>query len=213
MASARSSVRSNGLRLAPLLDHAGDAPGMPLFAEQAEDARKVAGLEAVDDVGRAWAGLRHAHIERPVGAEGEAALGLVDLHGRDADVEHDAIGFGDGFVEMRERAVHERQPSGGFPFERASRFDGIGVTVDRHYRRACREQRPRVAACPERAVDDGLSLGRLKCGDHLAKENRNVAGRSANRGVPSAVASHHSGCSPGFVPCRSCESLALTSAP
>ena len=55
--------------------------------------------------------LRHAHVERPVGAEGEAALGLVDLHRGDADVEHDAVGFGGGFVEMRERAVHERQPS------------------------------------------------------------------------------------------------------
>ena len=37
------------------------------------------------------AGLRHAHVERPVGAEGEAALGLVELHRGDADVEHDAV--------------------------------------------------------------------------------------------------------------------------
>ena len=149
----------------------------------------------------------------PSARKEKAALGLVDLHGRDADVEHDAVGFGGGFVEMRERAVHEREPSAGFLFERAPGVDGIGVAVDRHDRRAGREQRPGVAACPERAVDDGLPLGGLKRGDHLGKENRNVAGRSANRGVPSAVASHHSGRSPGFVPCRSCESLALTSAP
>ena len=87
---------------------------MTLLAEQAEDAREIAGLEAVDDVGGTWACLRHAHVERPVGAEGEAPLGLVDLHGRHADVEHDAVGFGDCFVEMRERAMHEPKPAGGF---------------------------------------------------------------------------------------------------
>ncbi len=40
-----------------------------------------------------------------------------------------------------------------------------------------------------------------------------MTGRSANRGVVPAVARHHSGCSPGFVPCRSRESLARTAAP
>ena len=39
--------------VAALLDHAGDAAGMPLLAEEAEDAREVARLEAVDDVGGA----------------------------------------------------------------------------------------------------------------------------------------------------------------
>ena len=92
MASARSSVRSNGRFSRRALDHAGDAAGMTLLAEKAEDAREIAGLETVDDVGRAQASLRHAHVERPVGAEGEAAFGLVELHGGDADVEHNAVG-------------------------------------------------------------------------------------------------------------------------
>ena len=35
--------------------------------------------------------LLHAHVERPLVAEREAALGLVDLHRRHADVEHDAV--------------------------------------------------------------------------------------------------------------------------
>ena len=43
--------------LAPPLDHARDAAGMPLLAEEAEDACEVALLEAVDDVGGAHAGL------------------------------------------------------------------------------------------------------------------------------------------------------------
>ena len=57
IASARSSVRSNGRSLAPPLDHARDAAGMPLLAEEAEDAREIARLEAVDDVGGGRAGL------------------------------------------------------------------------------------------------------------------------------------------------------------
>ena len=43
-------------------------------------------------------GLRHAHVERAVTQEGEAALGLVDLHGGDADVEHHAV---DGLASQR----------------------------------------------------------------------------------------------------------------
>src|SRR5437667_9887328 len=37
--------------LAPALDHASDAAGMPLFAEEAEDAGEVSRLEGIDDVG------------------------------------------------------------------------------------------------------------------------------------------------------------------
>ncbi len=45
----------------------------------------------IDDIGRAAPRPLHAHVERPVEAEGKAALGLVELHGRHADVEHDAV--------------------------------------------------------------------------------------------------------------------------
>ena len=92
--------------LAPPLDHPRDAAGMPLLAEEAEDAREIAWLEAVDHVGSRRAGLGHAHVERAVGAEGEAAIGLVELHRRDADVEHDAVDLCLGeFVEPA-RTVH-----------------------------------------------------------------------------------------------------------
>ena len=69
-----------GPDLAPLLDHARDASRMALFAEQPEDTGEIGCLEPVDDVGGAGAGAGHAHVERPVGAKGKAALGLVDLH-------------------------------------------------------------------------------------------------------------------------------------
>ena len=42
----------------------------------------------------------HAHVERAVLHEGEAALGLVELHRGDAEIEHDA---GDGADRLRAR--------------------------------------------------------------------------------------------------------------
>ena len=86
-----------------------------LLAEDADDAREIAWLHAVDDVGGGRPVGAHAHVERPVGAEGEAALGLVELHGGDADVEHDAVDAGVAMVagdrvEVGEAAFDERQP-------------------------------------------------------------------------------------------------------
>src|SRR5262245_27035844 len=81
---------------ASLLDHARDAAGVALLAEEAEDAGEVTRLETVDHVGGAGSGPRHAHIERPVGAKRKATLGLVELHGGDADVEHDAVDLAAG---------------------------------------------------------------------------------------------------------------------
>jgi hypothetical protein len=64
---------------------------MAFLAENADDARQVGNLERVDHVGGAQARLRHAHVERPVLLKREAALRLVDLHRRHADIEHHAV--------------------------------------------------------------------------------------------------------------------------
>ena len=49
-------------------------------------------------------GLRHAHVERAVGLEREAAVGAVELHRRHADVERDAVDRAD--AARGEHAVH-----------------------------------------------------------------------------------------------------------
>ena len=59
---------------------------------------------------------RHAHVERPVALEREAARGIVELHGGDADVEHDAIGGREAGgrrqpVEIAEAAFDQLQPT------------------------------------------------------------------------------------------------------
>ena len=52
---------------------------------------------------------RHAHVQRPVAHEGEAALGLVELHGRDAEVEDHAVDGGLG------RSLRPARRSGARP--------------------------------------------------------------------------------------------------
>ena len=67
-------------------------------------------------IGRARPGRAHAHVERAVEAEGEAALGLVELHRRHAEIEHDAV---DRVVaetarhrfEIGEAILDQRQPA------------------------------------------------------------------------------------------------------
>ena len=69
------------------------------------------GLKRLTIVGGGRSALRHAHVERPVAAEGKAALGLVELHGGNADVEHHAIDLFAGMrVEPRERSLHQAKP-------------------------------------------------------------------------------------------------------
>ena len=65
---------------------------------------------ARDDVGGARALAAHAHVERPVEAEGEAALGLVELHRGDAEIEHDAVDARRGRSCARRRRDRRSDP-------------------------------------------------------------------------------------------------------
>ena len=76
-ARARSRARCAATRLlAVLVDHVGE---LPL-------------AHAVHEVGgRGRARAVHPHVERALGLEAEAALGIVELHGGDPEVEQDAV--------------------------------------------------------------------------------------------------------------------------
>ena len=74
-------------------DGGGDAASVLLFAETGDDRSQRGMIGAVDEIGGAHAGQAHAHIQRAILAEGEAAFWLVELEGRDAEIEHDAIGL------------------------------------------------------------------------------------------------------------------------
>src|SRR5690606_25391233 len=148
---------------------------------------KITSLETIDDVGRTWSLLRHAHIERPVGAKGESALGLIELHGGDADIQHHTVDILRIFIEARERPLHQPQASARDSLEFTPGSDRIRIPIDSDHRRAASKQRLAVAAGAESAVDDDLAFLRLQCGNHLVKENRNVTGRSANGAMVLAV--------------------------
>ena len=72
-------------------DRARDVAGEALLAERRDDLREVALGGRIDQIGRARARAAHAHVERAVVAEREAALGLIELHRGDAEVEQDAV--------------------------------------------------------------------------------------------------------------------------
>src|SRR6185295_6834222 len=86
-------------------DGAGDDARPPLVAIVVDDVGELALAAPVHDVGGALALLFHAHVEGAVGAEGEAALGPVELHGGDADVEGDAVGGVDAARIQQRRHV------------------------------------------------------------------------------------------------------------
>ena len=69
-----------------------------------EDVGELRLRSLVDEIGGARPVALHAHVERAVVAEREAALGLVELHRRHADIEHDAV---DGLEALLARDLVE----------------------------------------------------------------------------------------------------------
>ena len=74
-------------------DRAGDRPREALLAVAAEDRRASSRSDAsLTSSRRGEVGRRvHPHVERRVDRVGEAALGPVELHRRDAEVEQDRV--------------------------------------------------------------------------------------------------------------------------
>src|SRR5690606_9316381 len=143
-----------------------DAPrhtaAVALLAVAEDDRRELLHGVVVDDVSGALAVRAHAHVERSVVAESEAALALVELHGGDAEVEEHAVHFGDAVVvgELFEgwkgagadpqAAVGASALPGLLAFEEGG---GGGMQVDRQHVRAALEEEPGVAAGAEGRVD------------------------------------------------------------
>ena len=173
--------RLERLERAALLDGAGNTPCMLLFAQEAEDSDQIGHLGAVDHIGSRNAGDCHAHVERAVALEREAALGLVDLHRGHADIEHDAVetAFRRELGEIGEFRVMKDEPT-------TARFDqilaagnGVGIAVERNDIGTLAEDGRGVTTRAEGTVENdfaGLGVKRLQ---DLREKNRNVANRSA----------------------------------
>ena len=193
--------RGDGALAARLDDRARNGAGMTLFAQYRDDEPEFALTGARNDVGRARAVPAHAHVERPVEAKRKAARGIVDLHRRDADVEHDAVDRGraadDGF-QVGEPVLDQIEPALGCLDQAKALGDRALIAIDADDAGAGRRQdRLRIAAGAEGGVDVKSAVANAKPFDGAAAEHGNMTSRSASDSV--AVAARHSSRAPsGF---------------
>ena len=160
--SASRAVPVNGSLVALARDRVRDPAGEPLVAVLLEHPREPRRLVAVDDVrGGHPARLVHPHVERRVLRVGETARGLVQLQGRDAEVEEDALhapraDTGQHVGDLVVDRVHQRGPLGVRSEAPSGDLEGLRVAVetDQAQPGELLQQRLAVAAHPEGGVDD-----------------------------------------------------------
>jgi len=132
-------------------------PGARLVAIVADHPRDLGLVGFVEEVGGGLSRLAHPHVERPVLGEGEAAIGLVELHRRHADIQRHAVDRRQ--LAIRQRLVHPRealldQGQPGVWDECRPVHDRTWIAIEAdHSSRPRPEHGARVAASPERAVD------------------------------------------------------------
>src|SRR5262245_50826244 len=158
--------RAGDRRLASRLDQrAGDAPREPLFAVAEDRVGELDFGRMRDEIGRRLA-LRtvHAHVERFVALETEAAARCVELHRRDTEVSERAVDHGNLALvkDIGDRAVVGVDELDAFA-PRCERFGGAGESVavaieSDEPRRPGLEQRAGVAAEADRAVDEEAAV-------------------------------------------------------
>ena len=154
-------------------DGAGDASREGLLAVRPQDARQVALVEVTEEVGRraAAAGVE-TQVERPAGAEAEAAVVVGQLEGAQAEVEEDAIdgseaGRRGDLVELLEVRLPQRRPLAERRQADLASGDGrlIGIQSEQAAIRRIRLQDPDgVPSTAERGID--LELARERRESH-----------------------------------------------
>ena len=179
-------MRSIGSSRATPDDAARDLARVALLAVRPEDRLELALVVRRENVGGAsLVGRIHAHVERRVGRVREAALGAVDLHRREAEVEQHGIRAHAVAGELRE---HDRVVAAQEPRLHAARGRLHAVEVRAHGRVAVdrdelpaalevRDQQPRMAAGAERGIDDRLSRLHVEELAHLLREHGDVISR------------------------------------
>ncbi len=150
------------------------------------------------DIGRARAGACHAHVERPVGAEREAALGLIELHRRHAEIEHHAVDqlvavTRDGRRKIGEPILLEHKPAIAGSDEIGSLRTRTRIAIDRdHIAARGIEHRAAITASSECCIEIDAAIAHGEILDRAAAEHRNVTGQSASDSGTAAAARHHS---------------------
>ena len=153
-------------------DGAGDAAGESLFAQRADQRAELALRQAGDEVGGGFAVAAHPHVERSVLAERKPALGLVELHRRDAEVEGDAgdrprLERPEQPLHVAERAGDQGQAAAVLRRQRLAALDRVGVAVDAEHAAARgAEDRLAIAAGAKGRVDIDRVVARAERGQN-----------------------------------------------
>ena len=144
-------------------------------------------LGLVDELARRVLGARiHAHVERRVDRVREAALGTVELHRRDAEVEQDDVGAHAVRAQLLEHggelAVRAAAPSTPCPRRNRSKYGATlgsrSIAISLPSPLQPRGEQCGVAAGAEGGVDHGLARTRVEGGDDLVGEDGDVIGLS-----------------------------------
>jgi len=174
-----------------------DRAGMTFLAQHLDDEGEIALGSGRDHIGRARAGIAHAHIERTVVAEGEAALGLVDLHGGNAEIADHAVHQRVAVrlhhvLEIGETLPQENEPAAGRLNQVGAAGDRVSIPIEgEHAGIGRRQDRAAIAAGPESRVHiDAAVVRRQKLQDRM-DEHGNVTSQSASAGGDSAAAARH----------------------
>ena len=193
--------RIDGLLASRLDDGARHRAGVALFAERRDDDGEIAFARARDHVGGARTVSPHAHVERAVEPEGKSARGFVELHGRNAEIEHDAVDRAhapaiDCKFEKRSSTSSSR-PCASLD-QRGAVRDRALVAIDADHARARRFQdRARITAGAECGVDVKAAVAHREPVDGAAGEHGNVTGQVRQR-QRCCRCRHHSRAPSGF---------------
>jgi len=126
-----------------------DPTARALFAVKVQDIGQFRLGHLIHQISGAQARLAHPHVERAVAHEGKAPPGLVKLHRRHAEIEHDTVEIFGVVVHPREIALDQPQPvtvSRAPTFGHAQR-GRITVHADHPFRPGL-EQPARIAPAP-----------------------------------------------------------------
>ena len=126
-------------------DGAGDAARGAFLAEFEQQIGKFAFRQRVDQIGRGRSAAAHAHVQRAIAAEREAARRIVELERRHAEVQHHAVQRGDAalcqqFQHVAELAVDQVQAAGEARDQAGAARDRLGIAIDRPHRAGRRFQ-------------------------------------------------------------------------
>src|SRR5262249_28704165 len=142
-------------------------------------------LEGINNLGGAKPGARHAHIQRTIAHEGKAALGFIELHRRDAEIENNTIdgipaNLGNGILETGKGCLDKAQASLILGFKATASRNRRRIAIKRqHFAVDCIENCARVSARAKGTINEALTWLRFQDPENFRKQHWDVTDRSA----------------------------------